>query len=265
MSQSLSGSTIRPKETPIIQSPEGVKIQVTVANKLRFQKAVRADRELPSLMSKIYCYLVDKTNEGYGDDETKFGWAYPAPKTIAEACGCDVRSVWNNLRWLEDGKTSKGTVVPERWRINVKRHGEKGRAGGRNKNNRYFLPAWHEFGAVDCPKESGNLGSVRLAKIDSEYGSFSFVDEADGQSIRTSDCMSRRQQFVWLSKLYSDLHSRPADKAAWEVFNDSDISFDIACGNIAGSIEDGQSPAFAECLQRNLIGQVSAKETDSPF
>ncbi|MGY4333555.1 hypothetical protein ACVWWG_007972 [Bradyrhizobium sp. LB7.2] len=187
---------------PIIQSPDGIQIQISNSNKMKFRNAVHTDTELAEMMKSIIYCLIDKTNEGYGDEPQKFGWAYPLPKTIAEHCGCTERAVRTNLTALEDGVTKNGVTIPERWRMRVNRHGQaRGKGGGRNKADWYFLDAWHEFGAVDKPGVDAKqiLLTGKLQHMSGEYGSFSFFDEADGDSIATTDGMSRKQQYVALA------------------------------------------------------------------
>ncbi|MHC2409371.1 hypothetical protein ACVJGC_001962 [Bradyrhizobium diazoefficiens] len=99
------------KPTPI-ESPDGIRILISTGNKMKFRNAIHADRELPELMKSILYFLVDKTNEGYGDDPRRFGWAYPLPSTIAKNCGCSERAVWDNLVALEDGVTKSGVIIP---------------------------------------------------------------------------------------------------------------------------------------------------------
>lgn len=242
------------KPTPI-ESPDGIRIQVSTANKMKFRNAVHADRELPELMKSILYFLIDKTNEGYGEDPRRFGWAYPLAETIAEHCGCSERAVWDNLGALEDGVTKSGVTIPQRWRVRVNRHGQKKRkGGGRNKRSWYFLDAWHEFGAVDKP--AGYKRNGKLHHASGAYGSFSFLDEADGGSMSTTDGMSRRQQFLSLANLHHE-HFGPVDQTvldqAWMAFAESEIDFTIAAVNISGDEERAWSTSLVECLTRRLF------------
>ncbi|WP_316158587.1 MULTISPECIES: helix-turn-helix domain-containing protein [unclassified Bradyrhizobium] len=150
------------KPTPIIK-PYGVRIQVTAGNKLKFITAVQRapKKELSDLQKRLYMRMIDKTNEGYGDDQGKHGHCYPNFVTLAEECGCTVSAVKANIAALETGvmkgrKRPDGTreadkIIPARWRIKVKRKGERGK-GGAGRHNIYWLPLWNEFGAVEGDK-----------------------------------------------------------------------------------------------------------------
>jgi hypothetical protein len=63
------------KQTPIIESPDGIRIQISNRNKMKFRNAVHADTQLAEMMKSILYFLIDKTNEGFGDDPQKFGFA----------------------------------------------------------------------------------------------------------------------------------------------------------------------------------------------
>lgn len=243
------------KQAPIIESPDGIRIQISVSNKMRFRNAVNADAKLPKMMKILLNFLIDKTNEGYGDDPRMFGWAYPLPKTMAQYCGCSERAVWNNLGALEDGVTKDGKVIPERWRIRVNRHGQtKGEGGGRNKNSWYFLNAWHEFGAVDKPGAYRRSG--KLHHVSGAYGGFSFLDEADGKFISTTDGMSRRQQFIYLANMHHEMFG-PVDQSvldqAWIAFVESDLHCMTAAVNISANEEREWSTSLVECLTKRLF------------
>ncbi|UPK32142.1 hypothetical protein IVB18_28030 [Bradyrhizobium sp. 186] len=248
---------------PIILSPDGIRIQISNSNKMKFRNTVNADTGLAEMMKSIIYCLIDKTNEGYGDEPQKFGWAYPLPKTIAEHCGCTERAVWDNLTALEDGVTKNGVTIPERWRLRVNRHGKaRNSGGGRSKANWYFLNAWREFGAVD--KSGGDAKQILLSgkpqHISGEYGAFSFLDEADGDSIATADGMSRRQQFVALANLYHEMGGRRVDQtmlnSAWNAFAKNGISFAVAVANLT----EGESLSLSDCLNQKL-----PNESDEPF
>lgn len=253
------------KPTPI-ESPDGIRIQISTGNKMKFRNAIHADRELPELMKSILYFLVDKTNEGYGDDPQRFGWAYPLPSTIAKNCGCSERAVWDNLVALEDGVTKSGVIIPERWRIRVNRHGQqKRKGGGRNKRSWYFLNAWHEFGAVDKP--AGYKRTGKLHYVSGAYGAFSFLDEADGNFISTTDGMSRRQQFISLANMHYEIFG-PVDQnvldQAWMAFAESGIHFTIAAVNISGNEELAWSTSLVECLTKRLFDIEEELEDPEP-
>ncbi|MHC2664566.1 hypothetical protein ACMA5K_33995 [Bradyrhizobium diazoefficiens] len=245
------------KQPPIIESPDGIRIQISTSNKMKFRNAVHADKQLPEMMKSILYFLIDKTNDGNRDEARKFGWAYPLPATIAEHCGCTVRTVWNNLAALEDGVTKDGVTISERWRIRVNRHGQtKGKGGGRSKKSWYFLNAWHEFGVVDKPGRYVRTG--KLHHVSGAYGGFSFLDEADGEFISTTDGMSRRQQFIALANLHHDMFG-PVDQStldqAWRTFVESEIHFTTAQINISMKEKDGRdwSTSLVECLTKRLF------------
>jgi hypothetical protein len=243
------------KPTPIIESPDGIRIQISTSNKMKFRNAVHADRDLPEMMKSILYFLIDKTNEGYGDEPQRFGWAYPLPKTIAEHFGCTERTVWTNLVALEDGVTKRGVTIPERWRIRVNRHGQmKRKGGGRNKRSWYFLSAWHEFGAVEKPADYKRTGT--LHHVSGAYGAFSFLDEADGEFISTTDGMSRREQFIFLANLHCKIFGLIPQNVldqAWVAFAESGIDFTIALQNISGNRRREWSTSLVECLTKRLF------------
>lgn len=259
------------KPTPIIKSPDGIRIQISTSNKMNFRNAVHAEKRLPELMKSIIDCLVDKTNEGYGSEPAKFGWAYPSPQFIAERCGCTERAVWGNLAALENGVTKKGVTIPERWRIRVNRHGQtRGKGGGRNKYSWYFLNAWHEFGAVDEPAEYVRTG--KLQHVSGPYGGFSFLDEADGMFVSTTDGMSRREQFIALANLHHEVFG-PVDRSildqAWAAFADSGIHFTVAAVNISANENRRWSTSLVECLTKRLFdleeGLRDPEPEDLPF
>jgi hypothetical protein len=134
----------------IITSPDGIPIRITAGNKLKFITALQnaPTAELGDIQRRIYARLIDKTNEGYGDDPERYGHAYPSFETLAKECGCTKRAVMENIAALETGVTKNGRIIPERWRIKVKRKGERGKGGAGNVNM-YWLPPWNEFGAVE--------------------------------------------------------------------------------------------------------------------
>lgn len=253
------------KTTPIIESPNGIRLQITTSNKMRLRNAINADAKLPEMMKSILGCLVDLTNEGYGNDPRKFGWAYPLPKTIAERCGCSERTVWSNLTALESGKTKDGVVVPERWRVRVNRHGQtKGEGGGRSRNRWYFVEAWHEFAAIDKP--AGYVRRGKLQHVSGAYGSFWFLDEADGRSISTTDGMSRRQQFIYLANMHHEMFG-PVDQSvldqAWIAFAEGDLHCLTAVMNIAANEGRDWSTSLVECLTKRLF-DVELDEAEDP-
>lgn len=322
------------KPTPIIK-PYGVELQITAGNKLKFITAVQSapKRELSDLQKRLYIRMIDKINEGRGDDPERYGHAYPNFLTLARECGCTVSAAKNNIAALETGvmkgrKRADGTreadkVIPERWRIKVKRLGERGK-GGAGRFNMYWLPLWNVFGAVDSDQNGlretvhgedrsetvhedsktvrddaetvhGAHGNGPRRGPDSPYsltssthlknthvqfasliGAGSFVDEADGHSIRTSDCMSARQQFHVLKSLYERKFGRPvadtpvADEdeedgqvvlvdGNWKAFQEASgrVYFELAVMNIE---QAGPDHSFVDCVR----GKVWTPGQDDP-
>ncbi|MET4090585.1 hypothetical protein [Bradyrhizobium sp. S3.5.5] len=151
------------KPTPIIK-PYGVQLQITAGNKLKFITAVQnaPKKELSDLQKRLYIRMIDMTNEGYRGDSEKYGHSYPNFPTLAKECACTVSAAKNNIAALEtgvmkgrnraDGTREADKIIPERWRIKVKRQGERGK-GGAGHFNMYWLPLWNEFGAVDGGKK----------------------------------------------------------------------------------------------------------------
>lgn len=324
MSHADKKSNFRP--TPIIK-PYGIELQITAGNKLKFITAVQSapKKELSDLQKRLYIRMIDKTNEGYGDDPEKYGHAFPNFQTLAKECGCTVSAAKNNIAALETGamkgrKRADGTmeadkIIPERWRIKVKRKGERGK-GGAGRFNMYWLPLWNVFGALDGDEngpletvhgddrsetvhektvhedsrtvhgesktvhgadENGPRGgpdsphsltsSTHLKNAHVQFASLigagSFVDEADGRSISTSDCMSARQQFHFLKHLYERKFGRPvADNPVvdgdegddqvlvdgnWKAFREASgrIHFTLAMMNVE---QAGLDHSFADCV-----------------
>ncbi|MCK1410195.1 helix-turn-helix domain-containing protein [Bradyrhizobium sp. 76] len=146
--------------TPIITSPTGRRIKITQGAKLAFDAAVQGapQYELSGFQKRLYSRLVDRTNEGRKASPEKHGYAFPSAVTLAKELGCSVSAVKENLTALElgvmagrkraDGSKAADKIIPEHWRIMVKRKVERGR-GGAGNSNLYWLPMWDIFGAVD--------------------------------------------------------------------------------------------------------------------
>ncbi|WP_038378648.1 helix-turn-helix domain-containing protein [Bradyrhizobium elkanii] len=133
---------------PVVISPDGVHIQITAGNKWKFNRAVQRDvTGLYSRLQKdIMTILIDSTNEGFGSDRSRWGYAYPGFERLAAECGCTRRAVIENIAKLEQKKvlTVKRSAGK---RASGKR--DQGGGGGRNKSNMYFLRGWNEFGRVE--------------------------------------------------------------------------------------------------------------------
>jgi len=284
--------------TPIITSPDGVRLQITQGNKLKFITAVQSapKKDLSDFQKRLYIRMIDKTNEGRRDDPEKHGYAYPSAVTLAKELGCTISAVKNNIAALEtgvmkgrkrpDGSREADKIIPEHWRIRVKRVGERGK-GGAGNSNWYWLPLWNVFGAVDGDKsgqqktvheddrsktvhgktvhgdservhgdyEKGPRGGPDSPQIPTSPthlknthkhlaslgGAGSFVDEADGHSISTSDCLSPRQQFHFLKHKFECKFGQPvADSQIEELDEDDDIV----------RMVDGNWKAFREAADR---------------
>ncbi|MET4324450.1 hypothetical protein ABIB80_000255 [Bradyrhizobium sp. i1.15.2] len=150
------------KPALIIESPDGVPFRVTQGNKAKFNRAVqRSAQRLPGsnvplyskLQKQLMTILIDSTNEGFGDDRSKWGYAYLSFRKLAAECACSEKAAKENVQKLE--KKGVLTVLRD---AGQRASGKKGcgGGGGRNKTNRYFLRGWSEFGRV----ENGNLETV---------------------------------------------------------------------------------------------------------
>ncbi|MHC2380306.1 hypothetical protein [Bradyrhizobium liaoningense] len=205
-------------------------------------------------------------------------------------------------RKRKDGTKAADKIIPERWQIKVKRKVERGK-GGAGNSNLYWLPLWDKFAAVDVDCETvrdetvrgasetvrGETETVRgasrngprrgpdsphaptspthLNKAHRHFASLieagSFVDEADGHSIATSDCMSARQQFHILKNFYEHKFGRPVAEnpvlegdededqvlvdGNWKAFQEASghVDFTLAVMNID---QAGPDHSFAECV-----------------
>jgi hypothetical protein len=257
MSNSKKSKRNNSEPTPIIESPDGVRIQVTQGNKLKFITAVQSapKAELSDLQKRLYFHMIDKTNEGFGNDTEKYGYAYPNFQTLAKACACSERAAKENIAALEtgimnghklrDGSKGADKIIPDRWRIKVKRESERSKGGAGNVN-RYWLPLWNEFGAVD-----GKGASHSPSKLVSIVGAGSFIDEANGESISTFDCMSKRQQFAFVSQFYQRKLNRPVASDDWEAFREASdrASLELMIVNIG---EAGPGHSFSDCVSAKI-------------
>ncbi|MHC2583018.1 helix-turn-helix domain-containing protein [Bradyrhizobium diazoefficiens] len=308
------------KPATIIESPDGILFQATQGNKWKFNRAVQRDSTgtYSKLQKQLMTILIDSTNEGYGDDRSKWGYAYPSYVTLAAECGCTAKAAKENIQKLEE----KGAVTVLR-AAGERASGKKGRGGGggRNKPNRYFLHGWNEFGCVEngnpqtvtanhrmektvtAKRGNGNghagngnsragngarwlpdssslpTSSTHLKNTHMHFASLSgagsFVDEADGRSISTSDCMSARQQFHFLKHLYERKFGRPVSESTvlegdededqvpvdgnWKAFREASgqVHFTLAMMNIE---QAGPGHSFADCVS----GKAWTPEHDDP-
>lgn len=135
-------------ETSVIRSPDGVDIKITAGAKWKFARSVMRDPSVTDLQCRVLSVLIDKSNEGYGNDPTLFGYAYLSVPAIAAACGeRDVRTIKRVLKELRTGeivdqRTGNIKEVRKIW-LKVVGDGKKGRSAV----NRYWLFGWNEFGA----------------------------------------------------------------------------------------------------------------------
>lgn len=313
------------KPVATIESPDGVLFRVTQGNKAKFNRAVQRHAEyLPAsnvllyskLQKQLMTILIDSTNEGFGDDRSKWGYAYLSFKKLAAECACSEKAAKENVQKLEE----KGVLTVLR-DAGLRASGKKGcgGGGGRNKTNRYFLHGWNEFGRVENSnletvsadhrmektvtatpgkgnggagkgnRHAGN-GERRLpdstslltssthlknthVQFASLFGGGSLVDEADGYSISTSDCMSARQQFHFLKHLYERKFGRSVAEnpvlegdededqvlvdGNWKAFREASgrVHFTLAMMNIE---QAGPDHSFADCVS----GKVWAPSED---
>ncbi|GEC59553.1 hypothetical protein ABIF38_000299 [Bradyrhizobium japonicum] len=132
----------------VITSPDGVRIQITAGNKWKFNRAVQRDvTGLYSRLQKdIMTILIDSTNEGFGSERSKWGYAYPGFDRLAAECGCTRRAVIENIAKLEQ---KKALTVKRSAGQRASGKKDRGGGGGRNKSNMYFLHGWNEFGRIE--------------------------------------------------------------------------------------------------------------------
>ncbi|GEC47296.1 hypothetical protein ACK28Q_06190 [Bradyrhizobium japonicum] len=141
----------------IITSPNGKELLITPGNRWKFRNAVQSDTSgrYSRLQKDITFALIDLTNEGFGEDRSKWGYAYPGFPQLAERAGCCLRSAKKNIGMMED----KGLLIVRRSagkRASGKRG--KGGGGGRDNDNEYFLNDWEVYGRV------GNGEPVKFTK-----------------------------------------------------------------------------------------------------
>ncbi|WP_441281149.1 hypothetical protein [Tardiphaga sp. 862_B3_N1_1] len=118
---------------------------------MKFIRHMMRSTDLTFLQKVIVTVLIDLTNEGFGDDERKFGLAYPTLENLMVETG----SSNGGLNKALDQLAAMDVI-----RIGAeKAPGAKKRPGGRNVCNRYWLPGWNIFGAVAaCEKNSPHIG-----------------------------------------------------------------------------------------------------------
>jgi hypothetical protein len=150
-------------EAPILRSPDGVEFRVTAGNKWKFNRAVQRDGtgRYSKLQKQIMTILIDSTNEGFGDDRSKWGHSYLGYESLAAECGCTVRAAIENIAKLEE----KNVLTVKR-SAGQRASGKKGHGGGggRNKSNLYFLQGWNEFGRVENSEQETVHGDHRSGK-----------------------------------------------------------------------------------------------------
>lgn len=152
------------RPSPIITSPEGVKIQITAGRKLQAIRSFARDPEITDAQFRSIVCIVDRLNEGRGE-ERLWGSAYPNFETLAADIAKDVRSAKRIVKELETGqretrsdgvkKLSPGKVV-----LSVQRSKDQ---DGKDSVNEYRLKEWGAFvvaeqfeeGAVTAPIQSG--------------------------------------------------------------------------------------------------------------
>lgn len=123
-----------------------MEFRVTAGSKWKFTRAVQRDPRYSKLQKQLLTVLIDMTNEGRHDDESRWGYAYPGYDKLAAECGCTRRAAIENVAKLEE----KGALKAHR-SAGQRASGRKGHGGGggRDNANLYFLCDWTEFGRVE--------------------------------------------------------------------------------------------------------------------
>lgn len=102
-------STKNKPDAPIITSPDGVKIQITAGRKLQQIRAYARDPEITDAQFRVLAVTTDRTNEGYGSDETKWGRSYANYETLGEDTAKTPSAVKRIVHELETGEREVGT------------------------------------------------------------------------------------------------------------------------------------------------------------
>lgn len=131
-------------EVPIITSPDDVKIQITAGRKLKFIRHVMQNTKRTALQKNVLAILIDRTNEGFGDDTSKHGLAFPSLLTLTD----DVGASYSGVRKILDQLIELG---------DIRKIGEKEKRGGKDDVNHYWLSGWNEFGAVAANRPLSSL------------------------------------------------------------------------------------------------------------
>lgn len=133
-------------DAPVLRSPDGVEFRVTAGSKWKFTRAVQRDPRYSKLQKQLMTVLIDMTNEGRKDDESRWGYAYPGFDKLAAECGCTRRAAIDNISKLEEKEVLKVHRSAGQRASGKKGHGG---GGGRDNANRYFLCGWNEFGCAE--------------------------------------------------------------------------------------------------------------------
>lgn len=157
MSQNPESDKHRNKAAKVIISPSGKELLITSGNRWKFRNAVQSDRtgRYSRVQKDIVLALIDLTNEGFGEDPSKWGYAYPSFPLLAKKAGCCERAAKENVGKLED----KGVLTVRR-SAGKRASGKSGEGGGggRDNENMYFLRDWEVFGRV------GNGEPIKFTK-----------------------------------------------------------------------------------------------------
>ncbi|MHC2276464.1 hypothetical protein ACVME8_003075 [Bradyrhizobium diazoefficiens] len=133
-------------DAPILRSPDGVEFRVTAGSKWKFTRAVQRNTGYSILQKQLLTVLIDTTNEGRIDDQSRWGYAYPGYDKLAAECGCSRRAVIKNIAKLEEKGALKVHRSAGQRASGMKGHGG---GGGRDNGNLYFLRDWTEFGRAE--------------------------------------------------------------------------------------------------------------------
>ncbi|MDA9542286.1 hypothetical protein ACM41_39960 [Bradyrhizobium sp. CCBAU 21362] len=203
-------------DAPILRSPDGVEFRVTAGSKWKFTRAVQRDPRYSKLQKQLLTVLIDMTNEGRHDDESRWGYAYPGYEKLAAECGCTRRAAIENVAKLEEKGALKAHRSAGRRASGKKGHGG---GGGRDNGNLYFLCDWTEFGrtenseretvhAMHCFEETVN------GKRETVNGKRETVNGAQGNGEPASPDSSFYPSEKPVSKNTQEHDPAPADREA---------------------------------------------------
>jgi hypothetical protein len=137
-------------KTSIITSPDGVRIKITEGRKLQQIREYARDPLITDAQFRLLAVMTDRTNEGYGSDETKWGYSYANYETLGDDTAKTPSAVKRMVQELETGKREVGTGKKKEIKeckvaLSVKRDSRP----GRSKVNHYWQPDLNRIAAVE--------------------------------------------------------------------------------------------------------------------